>query len=137
MSLENPDDRKYAVELIEDIRKKKKAVRGKKNVRVFKVPKINFDATTLYELTDLSLCTTEPPVTSDMNIDELKSILHEPLKLGLPCSTVAVERAVKATTKAAQVSADPLIQDGSTILSNSAVKKNPVQNRDKVSWNII
>ena len=104
---------------------------------MFKVPEINFSAKTVHELSDLSKAVSEPPITIDKSSEELKEFLAEPLHLGLPCSTVAVERAVKATTRAAKVSSDPLIQDGFTLLSNSAIQKNSVKDRDKKAWNMV
>ena len=105
-------------------------------VRTFKVPEnINFKAESLLELTNLSLLKTEPPLTIQMTDDQLNDILIHPLKLGLPSSTVAVERGVKMTTEAAKHTSDPLLQDGLSFQKMSARTKNSLSNRNKKSWN--
>ena len=122
------EDREYAVNVIKDIReseKKEKKSRARKKVRPFKVPEdLNFNAESISELTDLSLLKTEPPLTIQMTDDQLNDIVIHPLKLGLPSSTVAVERGVKMTTEAAKHTSDPILQDGLSFQKISARTKN-------------
>ena len=67
------------------------------------IPDINFAATTLYGLAGLGRADTEQPVTQHLTDQELQTLPPRSLELDLPLSTVAVERAVKATTAAARV----------------------------------
>ena len=78
------------------------------------MPGLNFDAKSVYERTDLNKTDLEPPVTLKMDNLELEQLLTSPLNLKLPISTMAVERGVKAVTKASLVTADPVLQDGFT-----------------------
>ena len=138
LSSDEVNDRQFAVNTIKTIRSKlsKKRGKGKKSIRVFKVPKINFNATSLYDLTEdpLSSATTEPPVTIDMSDTELESLVKSPLDLGLPLSTVAVERAVKTTTSASRVTSNSNLQDGFSMMGMTAVEKNPISLRNKKIW---
>ena len=47
---------------------------------------------------------------------------------------MAVERGVKAVTRAAVVTADPVLQDGFTFQVMAAQKKNNLKSRDKKTW---
>ena len=62
---------------------------------MFQTPKINTDATTISSLADLSVARTEPPLTVALTEEELMAVVATPLKINLPCHTVAVERGVK------------------------------------------
>ena len=59
------------------------------------VPALNFAATKLEMLTDLSTNRLEPPITSELFDDEVKAFLDKPYTSALPCSTTEVERAVQ------------------------------------------
>ena len=61
-----------------------------------------------------------------MSKDELDKDLETPLNLQLPVSSMAVERGVKIVTRAANVTADPVEQDGFSFQTIAAVKKNSV-----------
>ena len=100
------------------------------------MPGLNFDAKSVYELTDLNKTDLEPPVTLKMDNLELEQLLTSPLNLKLPISTMAVERGVKAVTKASLVTADPVLQDGVTFQVMAAQKKNKVQSRDRKTWGL-
>ena len=134
LSSENPDDRKYAVSLIKTIRgnMRDKAKKSKRKVRSFRVPELNFEATSLYNLvvTPLEDASTEPPVTIGMSEEQLDDFQLRPLNLNLPCSTVAVERAVKTTTAASKVSSDPVLQDGYSFMAKSAIERNSISTRN-------
>ena len=110
--------------------------KGKSNIRIFKVLEINLHANSLYDLTTQSLETanSEPPVTLDMSDIELTAIVEPPLDLSLPCTTVAVERGVKTTTAASKVFADPIKQDGFSVMANSAISKNNIADRNRKSF---
>lgn len=95
------------------------------------VPKINFEATSLYELADLGLADTEPPLTQSLTDDDITGLLEEPLSIELPLSTVAVERAVKDITAAARVCTDPAEQDGVTMQAIAARARHPYSDRDR------
>ena len=140
LSSEASSDREYAVNVIEEIRSKKakKNNQKKKKVRTFKVPEINFNATSLYDLTTSSLSSaeSEPPVTLKMTDKELKEIIEKPLCLNLPCSTVAVERGVKITSAATKVSSNPVLQDGYSFMTKSAINKNNIAQRNTKKFNV-
>ena len=65
--------------------------------------KVNFNAMDLVSLNQVPLSEAkfEPPATKVFSDDEIKSFLYFPLDLNIPLSSVAVERAVKDTTRAA------------------------------------
>ena len=98
------------------------------------MPVLNLDAQSVYDLTDLTKAELEPPATIKMDNMELEELLTSPLDLKLPISTIAVERGVKAVTRASVVTADPVLQDGYTFQVMAAQKKNSVKSRDKKSW---
>ena len=100
------------------------------------MPQLNFDAKTVYDLTDLTKNTLEPPVTVGMSNTQLEEILTHPLDLNLPISTMAVERGVKTVTKASTVTADPVLQDGYFFQVMAAQKKNSLKCRDKKVWGV-
>ena len=91
---------------------------------------MNFECKSVLDLTDLTKAQTEPPVTIGMSNDELDKALETPLNLQLPVSSMAVERGVKIVTRAANVTADPVEQDGFSFQTIAAVKKNSVKNRN-------
>ena len=96
---------------------------------------MNFECQSVLDLTDLTKAQTEPPVTIGMmSNDELDQALETPLNLQLPVSSMAVERGVKIVTRAANVTADPVEQDGFSFQTIAAVKKNSVKNRKKKVW---
>ena len=126
------EDRQFSIQRIKEIReleKKKNIPRGRKKIRQFKVPEdFNFNAETVYDLTDLTKLTTEPPITKSLSEIELENFVLNPLKLGLPSSTVAVERGVKLTTEAAKVTSDPVLQDGVSFQKIAARQKSNLKN---------
>ena len=69
-----------------------------------------------------------------MDNTELEQLIISPLNLQLPISTMAVERGVKAVTRAAVVTADPVLQDGFTFQVMAAQKKNNLKSRNKKTW---
>ena len=89
----------------------------------------------MFEITDLTKLTTEPPVTKSYNGEMLTDLVSSPLKLGLPSSTVAVERGVKITTEAVKHSADPKLQDGLSFQKIAARKRNPIEDRNIKRYN--
>ena len=107
----------------------------KKGVRPFKVPDINFEANHISELSDLSLCSTEAPLTMDLTENELRSIAFQPLDLkGLPCHTTACERGVQITTSSATVVSDPEMRDGCSYNKIAARERN--NNALKKNWKV-
>ena len=100
------------------------------------MPQLNFDAKTVYDLSDLTKNTLDSPVTVGMSNTQLKEILTHLLDLNLPISTMAVERGVKTVTKASTVTADPVLQDGYSFQVMAAQKKNSLKSRDKKVWGV-
>ena len=67
------------------IRKKPLLRRGKKKVRPFRVPQINFEANSLYNvsLIPLKVSNTEPSISVEMSEGKLETLLASPLNLQL------------------------------------------------------
>lgn len=100
------DERQHIRELgIRRILKARTQAKGKQ-VRLFNIPKINFNADDYYGLVDWTRVT-EPPLTMHISDEELKNIIHNNQADALidfprfPCHTQAVERCVKLVTEAA------------------------------------
>ena len=71
-------------------------------VRTFRVPKLNIQASTYVDMVDLEGQLYEPPLTMRFSDDEIKRCIDTPLIVpNYPNHTQAVERAVKLTTEAA------------------------------------
>ena len=88
---------------------------GKKNIKAFSIPKINFSAQNYYELVDWNVFYTEPPLTkiiTDEQIDENMQSgnfpRHTYMRLAscsisnIPCHSQAVERMVKLISESAR-----------------------------------
>ena len=79
-----------------------------KGVRLFKIPKINCDATAYYDLIDWqNILITSPPLLFDVTHDDIKRTITQrtsftlPVELTrVPCHTEAVERTIKLVTTA-------------------------------------
>ena len=98
LSDENKANRRQAVKLIIDVRKKRTDQHG---VRLFKLPSVNFDCNSFYSMITWNPAElTEPPVTKKLQDQELIDIIGTPLKLHYPCHTTSVERGVKLVTEA-------------------------------------
>jgi len=78
---------------------------SRKDVRQFKVPKINVEATHFYQLTNLDSIKdiSQPPAMMDLDDTSIAQMLTKPLVLQHPCHNQAVERHVKLLTEAASV----------------------------------
>ena len=76
--------------------------------------KVNFDAKDLESLNQVPLSEAkyEPAPTKIFSDDEIKSFLYFPLDLNIPLSSVAVERAVKDTTRAARMAGNEEERNG-------------------------
>ena len=96
---EKKEERKRGVEEIKRIRKVKVSrPRGKKKVRKFKCPELNFKATSLENLSlEFPKNKLEPPLTKTLTTEELEALVDTPFSRSLPCTTTAVERAVQVT----------------------------------------
>lgn len=71
-------------------------------VRIWRVPKLNFEASSYVEMTDWSKDVHEPPLVKHLSDDELIQCIEVPLEVpNYPCHTQMVERAVKNVTEAA------------------------------------
>lgn len=83
--------------------------------RIFKIPKINFDAEDYIDLIDWSNCViSEPPLTKDMSDEQLLDIIkseESPFDF-FPCHTQAVERYVKVITDASSKVCGEKSRDG-------------------------
>ena len=117
--IESPfiEERKLGVEMIEKIR----TYESSENIR--KIPpsdyQINPDATDLMNLNrkPLSMAQYEPPPTKGLSLAELRGIIEKPLNLGLPLSSVAIEGAVKDTTRVALLAGSINEKNGAAMLT--------------------
>ena len=123
-------ERKFAIQAILDIRERGSGA-GTGVIRKFERnshildPKA-VDITTLNPLlADPSKNheVTEPPATLKMSVEELQSVIFCPLRSLFPISSVAVERAVKDTTRAALMASTSKERDGIVQMSIKARKK--------------
>ena len=103
-----------------------------KGVRLFKIPKINFEATAYYDLTDWqNILITSPPLLFDVTNDDIKRTITQrtsfklPVELtGIPCHTQAVERRIKLVTAASNKVCGKENRDGfviATLLSRKTM----------------
>ena len=71
-------------------------------IRHYKVPKLNWNATSYFTVINLrSEATTEPPLTRNLTDEELQAINLAALQVPkYPCHTQAVERAIKVVSDA-------------------------------------
>ncbi|GBN25375.1 hypothetical protein AVEN_61755-1 [Araneus ventricosus] len=86
--------------------------------RRFVVPKLNFKVKQYIDVIDWFKCdVTEPPITSDLTVEELKSVAKNGSKKDLqiykfPCYTQSVERCVKLVTEDASTACGSHNRDG-------------------------
>ena len=81
-------------------------------VRIFKVPKLNFEATSYVEMIDWKDIH-EPPLVKNLTNDQLQQCIEEPLEVpNYPCHTQMVERAVKNVTEASSLVIGQEARDG-------------------------
>ena len=117
--IESPfiEERKLGVEMIEKIR----TYESSENIRKIHPSdyQINPDATDLMNLNrkPLSMAQYEPPPTKGLSLAELRGIIEKPLNLGLPLSSVAIERAVKDTTRVALLAGSINEKNGAAMLT--------------------
>ena len=128
----------FGVDLVQQIREVGEQVWPAKSqgVRPVRTPTIQFGATCLHSLADLSLVDTEPPLTKSLTNLQLEAIKEQPFFVDLPNNTVAMERGVKETTAAALKSADPVQRDGLSFQISDSRKKNALKVTKKKEWNI-
>ena len=108
---------------------------GMKGIRPFRVPLINFDARHISELSDLAICETEAPVTSNLDESQLRAFAFKPLNLrGLPCHTTACECGVQITTSSAMVASKTDLRDGASFNKIAARRRN--EDAEMKLWNI-
>ena len=128
-SSDDPKEREAAVKTIREIRTEEgRGIQGQLRKFDPRFHKLNLDATSLMEL-PLEGFKTEPPVTMGLRDDQLEMIITQPLKILLPLTTVAVERAVAETTKACRqvTEAKDHSRDGLIALTKAARKKRPTK----------
>ena len=97
VGFEKQEERKRGVKEIKRIRKLKVSrPRGKKKVRKFQCPELNFKATSLENLSlEFPKNKLKPPLTKALTTEELEALVYMPFSRSLPCTTTSVERAVQ------------------------------------------
>lgn len=96
--------------------------------------KVDMEARCLAELNvvPVEAAVTEPVYTRSMKGTELLSLKEVPLKLSLPATSVAVERAVKDVTQAAAACSSSRERDGLIFQLAESREKVPYKSRNKV-----
>lgn len=87
----------------------------KKNIRIFRVPKLNFAAQDYIDLIDWFGDVTEPPLTMHIPDEDLLCMIQDQETINFkrfPCHTQAVERTVKIVTDASSTVCGPKARDG-------------------------
>ena len=109
-------ERVQGVNIILNLRKLPKRVLTRKGVRVVKRRhcRINPNADSLADLNiqHVEKAKTEPPCTRGLTDEQLMEVAECPLDLKLPITSVAVERAVKDTTRAVKMVSSSLEANG-------------------------
>lgn len=99
----------------------------KKGVRKFVVPKLNFNAKHYTNLIDWNKTTiTEPPLTKNLNYDQLMEIVTNPKKTSIfkmPCHTQSVERGVKLVSEASRNICGPEARHGFIVATQASRQK--------------
>lgn len=108
----------------ENPKKKRRSKKVPKKVRKYKPQSINWQASSVESLVDLSIAKTEPPLTKNLTNMQVEMLVQEPLKIpDFECISQFVERGVKATTEAASCTTGVDRQDALTLNKASARKK--------------
>ncbi|KAK0069476.1 hypothetical protein Bpfe_000653 [Biomphalaria pfeifferi] len=111
---EKSEIRELALRRIMKSRKQKRT----SSVRSFRVPLINFEATSYIDMIDWQKTPiTEPPIVMDIDDDTFLTMIREEDTPRLdfaryPCHTQSVERHIKLVTEASQVVCGPEKRDG-------------------------
>jgi len=116
------DERKSIRELgIRRIMKARSSKKPQRGIRIFHPPSLNFHAADYTELIDWQSCeVTEPPLTKDINDDDLEQLIHNADDSAIdllrfpkfPCHTQAVERSVKTVTESSLLVVGQHARDG-------------------------
>ena len=116
--------------------KKRRSKKVTKKIRKYNPQQINWKASSVETLVDLSIAETEPPLTMSLADEEVEMIIQEPLRISqYECISQFVERGVKDTTTAASSTTGIDRQDALTINMQTARKKVP-QIRHKKYFNM-
>ena len=99
-----------------------------KTVRKYSPQPIDWSASSVESLVDLTKTKSEPPLTRNLTNRELELMVDDPLKiLKYECISQFVERGVKSTTEAASTTTGVDRQDALTLNKNEARKKVPIR----------
>ena len=110
------------------IKKCRSAIRSSESVRVFKLPKVNFECKDYIDLIDLKTDVTEPPLTMNFTDEEIENHiankeLYQTPKY--PLHTQAVERTIKLVS---EVSLQVCSQE-----SRDGLVRNKLASRQRIS----
>lgn len=88
-----------------------------KQLPLFQIPTINFNASSYFDLLNWEETITEPPILKSVNEENLRLFIEEENNGGiellhLPCHTQAVERAVKAVSEASSTLCNKTTREG-------------------------
>jgi hypothetical protein len=112
MSAAERDKRQKAVDIVIKLRTEKPA--QSLQIRKFKVPPINFSASSWDELIDWeSVTVTEPPLTFHLTNEQIRAVVDTPLIVpAYPNNTQGVERCIKVVTDASKAVHGEEARDG-------------------------
>ena len=118
--------RREAGENVPAPRKRKRKEKVQKKIRKYRPRPINWNASTVGELVDLSAAETEPPLTLKLSDAEIEQLVYKPLEIpAYECVSQFVERAVKGTTEASSRTTGADRQDAVTMNKAAAREKVP------------
>jgi len=130
---DEPNIRKNAVDKVKFCR-----INSSATLRSFKVPQVNFFASSYLELSDMSnSVVSEPPIVRHIQTDHLENLwcdLKFQKQFGFPCHNQAVERHVKITSEAASSVIGNQRRDGYILAKLDSIQTMPSFD-SKQNWN--
>ena len=118
---QNPSLRRVAVTMIQKIRQSQQI-----GVRLFKVPKLNFHATSYNGMVVLDTLATEPPLTTSVIQEDLAGFCGKTFTAEFPRHTQSVERAVKLVSDTSKMVFGHERRDGQIKVTLKSRKQMPV-----------
>ena len=120
------------------VKKARELMKGKKNIRAFSIPQINFSAENYYNIVDWDVFYTEPPLTKIMSDEDIDAHIengnfpkHPHMSLAwcsisnILCHSQAVERMVKLVSESAKNVVEVSNRDGFIRSTIESRRNNP------------
>ena len=110
--------------------KGRKRKRAESDVRIFHLPKPNYDATHFSEMIFWDQeSITEPPLLRDYSNDQIRAFEKEPLEVLIPSNSQHVERCIQLMARNTTKSSNPTVRDGLCKATIDEQKRRPNLNR--------